>query len=172
MGLIPVNFKQVRYSRLDGRPYFQHPEYPEFVQFVVNGEWVSIHVLSIKPYVHCDMFYLTRIWLTLDREMMDENIKGIVQEAKKLLFQDQSVTDTLSLSQRPTLPPLQSSCTNMSSEIRFHKTVEECKTTQREFLHVPNSGPSVSTRKNSYSQATTDSHHPRSDYYSMPSNIL
>ncbi|EUC27642.1 hypothetical protein COCCADRAFT_41681 [Bipolaris zeicola 26-R-13] len=154
MGLIPVNFKQVRYSRLDGRPYFQHPEYPEFVQFVVNGEWVSIHVLSIKP------------------EMMDENIKGIVQEAKKLLFQDQSVTDTLSLSQRPTLPPLQSSCTNMSSEIRFHKTVEECKTTQREFLHVPNSGPSVSTRKNSYSQATTDSHHPRSDYYSMPSNIL
>lgn len=51
MDAVPVNFDYVQYSRLDGRPYFQDPKYPLWIQFVENGEWVSIHVLCIKQYV-------------------------------------------------------------------------------------------------------------------------
>ena len=51
MNAVPVNFAYVQYSRLDGRPYFQDPKYPLWIQFVENGEWVSIHVLCIKQYV-------------------------------------------------------------------------------------------------------------------------
>ncbi|EMD86768.1 hypothetical protein COCC4DRAFT_200611 [Bipolaris maydis ATCC 48331] len=163
MNGVPVNFEYVRHSRLDGRAYFQDPKYPQLIQFVENGKWVSIHVLCIKPYI------------------MDENMKKIVEDAKRSLPEKQNSTETPSPSQRPTLLPLESYHANIVPKAPHHNTVEGYREPQRQLLPALKSGASVSTWRYSYSeahgaetqrgQAAPGSHHRRPDYYSMPSHI-
>ena len=114
----------------------------------------------------------------LGREIMDENIKKVVEDSKRLLLQEKSATETPGSSQRPTLPPFRSDHANMTLEAPHHKTVENSGISQRQLLVASNSGSSVSTWRYSYSQApreqtqvrqaATDSRSPRPDYYSMP----
>ena len=177
MNSIPVNFDYVRFSLFDGKPYFWDPNYPQWIQFVENGAWVSNHVLSVKQYVFYNAFHLTQIGLIPNREIMDKKMKKIVEEAEKLLSQYQRTTETSGPSPRPTLPSLQSYHAKILSELPCHEPVGKRRTPQRRLLPASNSGSSVSARKHPYSQApsgqtqprdgTTSGPYPRLDYYSM-----
>ncbi|EMD62765.1 hypothetical protein COCSADRAFT_27266 [Bipolaris sorokiniana ND90Pr] len=180
MTYITVNFDYVQYSKRDGRPYFQDPKHPMWIQFIENGEWVSIHVLWIKPYVFLQHFSpFAVLGLILEREIMDENMKKIVEEAKRLLPQEKSATETINSSQRPTLPSLQSYHADTPLKATHHNIATS---SQQRLLPGPKSDSSLFTRRNSYSQTpreetqpgpvAIDGHHPRSDYYSMSDKTL
>lgn len=177
MNSIPVDLNLVRFSRIDGKAYFWHRDYPQSIQFVVNGAWTSKHVLLVKQYAFYCPYRLSQIRLISDRGPMDENMKRIVEEAERLLSRNQSAIETPRPSQHPTFPSVQSYNAKVSWEPPSHKPVGKRTTLQRRLLPASNPGPSASVRKHPYPQAprgqtqprqgTTGGPYPRLDYPSM-----
>lgn len=118
MSSVPVDFEKVRYSALDGRPYFWDSDYPQYIQFVVNGVWTSIPVSYVKVYVSRNAFRSARIRLTLDRTTRDEKIRKIAEKAEDLLSLNRSAKEKPGSYQPTTWP-------NIPSEAPHRGTVGE-----------------------------------------------
>lgn len=130
MSSVPVDFEKVRYSALDGRPYFWDSDYPQYIQFVVNGVWTSIPVSYVKVYVSRNAFRSARIRLTLDRTTRDEKIRKIAERAEDLLSHNGSAKEK----PRPNQP---TAWPNMPSKPPYRGTVGEGRPMRKQRRLLP-----------------------------------
>jgi hypothetical protein len=151
----PVNFDYVRFTS-DGRAYFQDPDCPGWIQVVENHVWTSKSVSLAKMYFLDHTAHVAEFGLTLDRGILGEEMKRIVEEAEILLSSNQSGTATPAPSQNPTLPSLPSHHAKISSRPPSHESVGKRKAPQRRLLPSSHSSSSISTRKRPLFQAPNE----------------
>ena len=134
--------------------------------------------MGIKAYIICKKVcshhtcHVAQIELILDRGILGEDIRKIVDEAERLSTTNQSVTKTSKSSRRPALPSPRHHHTKLSSVTPDHGRVSK-----RRLLPASSPSTSVSTREYPFHQAP-ESHaqstqsissypYRRNDYYSM-----